>query len=219
MLPSLSSRLGMILLASTGILATNAPAHAILSIHIYESGSDVQIDASGSLNLPIPLVLNAGQQTSLGVFPNANLLGTGALGQTNSYNTGGAGPSGSIGTGAPSITSTGAGIPIYLFGTNFKLDNTYTSGSPIVSSATIPGKTLAQLGLSATSGLLATWTLQPANGSDPYTANDTVQVFAGPPPTPPAAAAPGPLPLCGAAAAFGFSRQLRRRLKRAQTTG
>jgi hypothetical protein len=205
MLLSLSSRLGLILLAGVGIVATNTPAHAILSIHIYESGSDVQIDASGSLNLPIPLVLNAGQQTSLGVFPNLNLVGTGVLGQTNRYNTGG-GPSGSIGTGGPSITSTGAGAPIYLFGNNFLLDNTYTSGSPIVSSATISGKTLAHLGLSATSGLLATWTLQPANGSDPYTANDTVQVFAGAPPAPPAAAAPGPLPLCGAAAAFCFSR-------------
>ncbi len=199
-------------------MATGSPAQAVMSINIYESGSDVQIDASGSLQLPVPTQLNSGQQTSLGIFPNLNLLGTGALGLSNKYNVG-AGPTGSLGTGSASITSIGSGTAIYLFGTNFLLDNTYTSGASILSSATIPNKTLAQLGLSSTSGLLATWTLQPANGGDPYTANDTIQVFAGAPPTPPAAAAPGPLPLFGAAAAFGFSRRLRSRLHRSRERG
>lgn len=199
-------------------LAAGTPAHAVLSIYIYESGSDVQIDASGSLSLPVPTQVNSGQQTSLGLFPSLNLLGSGALGMSNRYNVG-QGPSGSLGSGGASITSTGAGTAIYLFGTNFLLDNTYTSGASILSSATIAGKTLAQLGLSSTSGLLATWTLQPANGSDPYTANDTIQVFAGAPPAPPAAAAPGPLPLFGAAAAFGFSRRLRSRMNRQRARG
>lgn len=199
-------------------VAAGTPAHAVLSIYIYESGSDVQIDASGSLNLPLPVGTTGGQQGMIGIFPNFKIVGTGALGNTYRYSTG-AGPVGSLGSGSPSTASSSSGTAIYLFGSDFNFDSTYTSGAPIVSSALITGTTLAQLGLSASSGLLATWTLQPANGSDPYTANDTIQVFAGTPPAPPAAAAPGPLPLFGAAAAFGFSRRLRSRLNRQRARG
>lgn len=42
-------------------LAAGTPAHAVLSIYVYESGSDVQIDASGSLSLPVPTQVNSGQ--------------------------------------------------------------------------------------------------------------------------------------------------------------
>ncbi len=144
----------LFLLTCAAAVAAGSPAQAVLSIYIYESGSDVQIDASGTLNLPGPLQSGPAQQT-LGVIPSINLLGTGALRTTKQYNVG-AGPSGSLGTGGISGTSTGSGTAIYLFGTNFLLDDTYTSGASILSSATIANKTLAQLGLSSTSGLLAT---------------------------------------------------------------
>jgi len=81
------------------------------------------------------------------------------------------------------------------------------AGGERFSEAVFNGKSLADFGIT-TSGLLGTWTLQPADGSDPYTANDTINLIAGPP----SAAVPGPLPLLGAGAAFGWSRRLRKRI-------
>ncbi|MFM1798732.1 MAG: hypothetical protein RLZZ117_1010, partial [Cyanobacteriota bacterium] len=72
----------------------------------------------------------------------------------------------------------------------------YVSGSPIISSAVFNGLTLADLGLTPTSGTVGTWTLEGTG--------DTVNVNV----------VPGPLPLLGAGAAFGFSRRLRQRIQR-----
>jgi hypothetical protein len=74
------------------------------------------------------------------------------------------------------------------------IDNSYVLGIPIISSATFNGKTLADFGLTPSSGSLGTWTL---NGT-----TETINVRV----------VPGPLPLLGAGAAFGFSRRLRRRV-------
>jgi len=54
--------------------------------------------------------------------------------------------------------------------------------------------------------------LRKAWTSDPYTGFDKSKVVLGPP-TPPSGV-PGPLPLLGVGAAFGFSRRLRRRVAR-----
>lgn len=87
-----------------------------------------------------------------------------------------------------------------LFGSlsRFGINSTYVSGSPVVSSATFTGKTLADLGLTPTSGTLGTWTLA-ATG-------DTISVNV----------VPGPMPVLGAAAAYSFSRRLRRRIRQSQ---
>lgn len=99
------------------------------------------------------------------------------------------------------------GITAWLWGqtSSFYIDATYLPGTPIVSSASIASQTLASLGF-ITKILLGTWTLLPADGLDPYAANDTIRVVIGlsPPPT-----VPGPLPLLGVGAAMGFSRRLR----------
>jgi len=84
------------------------------------------------------------------------------------------------------------------------------SGGEMFSESVYSGKTLANCGSTAL-GLVGTWTLLPANGSDPYTANNTIQLIVGAP-TPPSVATPGPLPLFGACAAFGWSRRLRKRI-------
>ena len=77
------------------------------------------------------------------------------------------------------------------------IDQSYTSGAPFVSSATFNGQTLASLGFTTT-GLIGTWTL---NGT-----SESINVVIG---APSPAAVPGPLPLLGAGAAFGWSRLLR----------
>jgi len=69
----------------------------------------------------------------------------------------------------------------------------------MISSATFNGETLASMGFTTTTGLIGTWTL---NGT-----SETIQVVLGQP----SAAVPGPLPLLGAGAAFGWSRRLRKR--------
>jgi MYXO-CTERM domain-containing protein len=84
----------------------------------------------------------------------------------------------------------------------FTIDSAYISSTPIVSSATFNGTTLAALGFTTT-GLIGTWTLDGTS--------ESIQVILGAP-TPPGATVPGPLPLLGAGAAFGWSRRLRKRI-------
>jgi len=86
------------------------------------------------------------------------------------------------------------------FGAFFGIDSNYNYGTPIVSSATFNGQTLASLGFT-TSGLIGTWSITGTS--------ETIQVHLG---NPPAAAVPGPLPLLGIGAAFGWSRRLRKRI-------
>ena len=87
-----------------------------------------------------------------------------------------------------------------LFGSisKFGINSTYVSGSPVVSSAVFTGKTLADLGLTPSSGTLGTWTL--------IATGDTISVRV----------VPGPLPVLGAGAAFGFSRRMRRRIRQSR---
>ena len=81
------------------------------------------------------------------------------------------------------------------------LDSSYVQGTAISGSGLFSGQTLAGLNLSATPGLLGTWTV----GSDSI----EVRVGTAPPPS----SVPGPLPLLGAAAAFAHSRRLRARVR------
>jgi MYXO-CTERM domain-containing protein len=76
---------------------------------------------------------------------------------------------------------------------------TYVSNTPIVSSATFNNQTLSSLGFTTT-GLIGTWTLAGTS--------ETIQLILGAPTAP----TPGPLPLLGAGAAFGWSRRLRQRI-------
>ena len=94
---------------------------------------------------------------------------------------------------------------VHFFGGEFgvlRIDPAYVSNTPIVSSATFNDTTLAGLGFTTT-GLIGTWTLDGTS--------EAIQVILGAP-TPSGAAVPGPLPLLGAGAAFGWSRRLRKRI-------
>lgn len=88
---------------------------------------------------------------------------------------------------------------IYLQGSTsqFSIDPDYVEGSPIAYSGVFANTTLADLGLSSTSGLLAEYSI----------GSDAIQVYAGPVP------APAPVPWIGGMAAFGFSRRLRSRIR------
>jgi len=90
----------------------------------------------------------------------------------------------------------------------FAVNDTYISGASIFSSSTFTGITLASLGM-PNSGTLGTWTL--FDPGDPSYIGDTISVQVNASQSP--ASVPGPLPILGVAATFGFSRKLRKRIK------
>ncbi len=210
--PSLKLALGAAA-AAAAVALSPGEAKAVLTYNIFESGSDVVVQASGSL------ALSGFNPTATSYFPGQVL--SSSFGQVvtgpNQTSVLGfysiSGPTTFAGTAALNrfnTTTSSTGIHFALDGVNSKIqvDPAYVSGSAISSSATFQGKTLAGLGFT-TPGLIGTWTLT--------SGGDTILVVVGPPGSA-AAAAPGPLPLFGAGAAFAWSRRLRRRFGSAELT-
>ena len=183
------------------------PAQAVLIYNFYESGSDLVIEGTGSLNLPSSPDSSGSYGLSNGVLELDFAFLTGTTATTTQFD--------SYSITGP--TTLGAGItPTLLFSSSdsgissaliyvanvFTIDSTYVSGATINSSSTFSGISLASLGMT-TSGTLGTWTL---GGS-----RDTIEVQVTTSTSP--ASVPGPLPILGLAAAFGFSRKLRKRIK------
>ena len=191
------------------------PAQAVLIFNFYESGSDLVIEGTGSLNLPLSSLgsgfcpasglLSLDTLTLFCTGPNAGgpvyaitgptTLGAGII-TTNVFSSSDSGINLGIGTG------TGYGYGQFL------IDSTYVSGTSIFSSSTFTGKTLASLGM-PNSGILGTWTL--IDPGDPSSVGDTISVQVNASRS--SASVPGPLPILGVAAAFGLSRKLRKRIK------
>jgi hypothetical protein len=195
-------RFSPLLALPAALLLTQGEAKALLTYNIYESGGNVVVQASGSLNLTGATQIAS--QLSCGyngvIYSPLAAICTGVDSQARPYSISG---SSSFTGSAASLfgASSVSGIFTLLYGgpNQLVLDPAYTSNSPIVSSATFNGTTLAALGFTAT-GLIDTWAL---NGT-----SETIQVVIG---APSPAAVPGPLPLLGAGAAFGWARRLRKR--------
>ena len=192
-----------LLAAPAALLLLQGQAKAVLTYNIFEFAGNIVIQTSGSLNLTGAATTGSGFcGVSGAIQPGLASICTGPGGSGNPINKyaitgpatfGGSGtlPANSV-TGISNILKGDLGI--------FGIDPAYTSNTPIVSSATFNGTTLASLGLT-TPGLIGTWTI---NGT-----SETIDVVNG---APSAAAVPGPLPLFGAGAAFGWSRRLRKRI-------
>ena len=192
------------------------PAEAILIYNFYEAGGNLVVEGTGSLSLP----------TSLGTLPLP--ISTGSLDLDNAFLIGTPAPfvdvylatgpttlgAGIIPTSLSSSSDSGIGsLLIYNDPTSpsssalFAVNYTYISGASIFSSSTFTGITLASLGM-PNSGTLGTWTL--VDPGDPSYIGDTISVQVNASRSP--ASVPGPLPILGTAAAFGFSRKLRKRI-------
>jgi hypothetical protein len=188
--------------ASAALLVCSEPAQAALTYNIYENSGNVIIETQGSLNLPAPSPgssLTCG--TSLGgVWGSQGAICTGPDASKPYYFI--TGPTSFTGPVAFKYGTSTSGKMTVLFAAAglFTIDS-YLSGDPIVASTTIAGNTLASLGF-PTQGTIGTWTITGTG--------DTIKVNVGNP-------VPGPLPLLGAAAAFGFSRRLRRRIAHSQS--
>lgn len=198
-------------IASAGLLAlaTPKPAAAVLNYYIYESAPNaVTIKALGSIQLggpPLDASSTCARKDALALgalesISGLNVLCTGpSLNINNLARYAITGPA-SFGLGnvttqyavSGSGTSTAvADVAPFKFA---YLPATYASGDPIDSTSNFVG-TFSSLGISG-SGTVATFNV---TGSD-----DKINLIL-------AAPVPGPLPLFGAAAAFGWSRRLRRR--------
>jgi MYXO-CTERM domain-containing protein len=193
-------RLSLFLAAPATLLLSQGQAKAFLTYNIFESGGNVVVQTSGSLDLTGAtedygnVICNFdGRIYSLNAF-----ICTGPAILIDEYPI--TGPWSFNGTVNAFPASSVSGISTMLRGDaeKFDIDRAYTSATPIVSSATFNSTTLATLGFTTT-GLIGTWTL---NGT-----SETIQVIIGPP-----SPVPGPLPLFGVAAAFGWSRRLRKRI-------
>jgi hypothetical protein len=179
------------------LVVSGNPAKAVLNYNIYEFSGNLVIETDGSLNaLPSsPGTTSCGAKGAFSAF--LALICTGPDASNPRYPI--SGPSNfSTGSGDFFPASSVSGITTVLDAPSiFSIANSYVLGTPIISSLTFNGKTLADLGLTPSSGSLGTWTL---NGT-----TETINVRVYNP-------VPGPLPVLGAGAAFGFSRRLRRRV-------
>lgn len=186
------------------LLAVDArPASAILAYNIFESSGDLIVETSGSLSLPTQAGTgNCGADGA--IAPTIGFMCTGPDVTYPVYEI--SGPSTFTGTADlyPATSVSGLSTGVIAGIGRFVIGPSYVSGTPIVSSATFSGKSLADLGLTPLSGTLGTWTL--AGTGDTISINVTNPV-----------AVPGPLPVLGAGVAFGFSRRLRKRIKSRQT--
>jgi len=193
------------MIGSACVALSAGEAKAGLVYELLQQGSDIKVNLSGSLS-----GLSGGTSQSMtGQFFSPSSGGiylNDPIGTVNGVKYSITGPP-NFGTSSFTIFANGSysGARAILQGgaANFLLDPSYIQGSSIAASGILTGKTLSSLGLSTTSGLLATWTFN----SNP---TETIQVWAGPAAP---AAAPGPLPLMGAGAAYAFSRRLRSRIR------
>ena len=204
----------LLAVGSGGVLAmlsASSPAQAILVYNIYESGGNLILQAGGTLNLPASIgtdYCNQGDGNAAdgGFFQSTGpLICTGPDATVAAYRI--TGPNSFEGNSSLGPADAVSGITTYLGSTLGGLTlsiGPYTSGQPIASIATFNGQTLAGIGITSPLGtLLGEWILDGAT--------DKIQLIVGAP-NPGPAAVPGPLPLFGAAAAFGMSRRLRRRI-------
>jgi hypothetical protein len=200
-LPKHCKRLIPLLAAPAAIATvfTSQPAKAVLTFNIFETTGRVVVQASGGLSLPAPIDAGTCSPPNALTSSDASIC-TGPNSIVNVYTL--SGLTSFLGTAADPTPSTFGGIAVGIFGGQglFGIDQTYIPGSSISSFATYAGQSLASLGFTTT-GLIGTWQLQGVLGSA-----GQIDVVIGAP------SVPGPLPLLGAAAAFGWSRRLRRRI-------
>ena len=222
-------RLAPLLAAPASLLLSQGQAKAILNFYIFESEGNVILRGIGSLSLPgVVGIIDESDGFDCGLFdPGSG--GSFCAGRTSLikiYNLDLDGPSslppelsiaGEIRATTSLVPTTTTALTTDFDGDEstatrkaFGLDP-LSDGSFILSEAIFNNKTLASDFGITTTGLFGTWTLQ-SNGSDGYTANDTINLFVSAPPV------PGPLPLFGAGAAFAWSRQLRKRIGSAAIT-
>ncbi len=172
---------------------------------ISEVGSDVVASYSGSINTA---ALSLGGQSNLigGLGPFVGVISWGGTALSPlPYDAWSGLTAVPFGSGTGILQALTSGDAFGILGQNLALPSGYVSGATISASTTYTGNSFISLGL--TPGTY-TWSW----GVGPTA--DSIVMTIGSTPSPGPAAAPGPLPLFGAAAAYTWSRRLRRRCGR-----
>lgn len=175
-------------------------ADALLVFNFAQQGSDVTLKGEGAIT-GLPSIKFSGDGTGPNVIDPSLaqlLLGNNQFTPYNFYSV--TGPT-SFGSGATKalalVSSTDTHLSLQGNNSQFGLGTGYVEGTPITYSGIFANTTLADLGLSSTTGLLAEYSI----------GSDTIKVYAGP------VTVPAPAPWIGGTVAFGFSRRLRSRLR------
>lgn len=156
------------ILASSLLIAS--PAYAVYTVHITESGGNVTVSGSGSLNFndlnPICVPCGAGLA---GMLPSSSLISVGPSDTINLYN-GASSSSGNLGTGGVAFAASGTGVNVQLDGVGggIGVPNGYVSGDPLGTSTSTFTGTFASLGL--TPGTY-TWTWGSGANADSFVIN------------------------------------------------
>ena len=205
--------LAPLLAAPAALLLSQGQAMAVLNVNIFDDGPNLKVTVKGSIS-PGPNPLTATCSSDGVLFGEFSALGSAICSgptSTSSSILGYSitGPTGFGGTGSLDPANTIAGYAFIMAASSYSaypsfigLDSLYSQGDPFFSGATFNDKSLASEGFTA-SGFVGTWTIDGTT--------ESINVFIGP-------EAPGPLPLFGAGAAFGWSRKLRRRIGAASSS-
>jgi hypothetical protein len=191
--------------AATFLVSTALPANAVLTFNIIEQTNGITIEGSGSIKLP---GINLGNDNNILTARINNGSTTGTIISGDPANKGLAykvlGPN-TFGATTSAVATSTSGDRIF-FRANLNrlgLPNGYVTEAALFTTAFYEDLTLDDLGFAPeVSGLVGTWDV--VNDDDDAEVFDQVQLFVTP--------VPGPLPILGAGAAFGFSRRLRRRI-------
>jgi len=207
-----------VLLAAQAILLLNqGQAKAILNVRIFDDGPNLKVTVDGSItgsagtflfndycgangflsgqfDGTMPSLICSGHDRTSGYYSITGPAGYGGTGYLNGADS----VDGYSFIFIPSSFNTAS-----IYKSTYQLDDTYVLGAPFFSSATFNGKSLASEGFTTT-GLIGTWTI---DGSA-----ESINVCIGTGPCSSVSSTPGPLPLLGAGAAFGWSRRLRKRI-------
>ena len=206
-------RLIPLLAAPAALLLSQGQAKAILNINIFDDSPNLKVTVQGSLS-QLGSILSVGECGSNGYlsgqfnsFPS--LLCTGPNAVSNLYAI--TGPAGYGGNGQLTGANLVSGFTFrfapssYSLTPGIRIDSSYVLSDPFFSSATFNNRSLASEGFTAT-GLVGTWTI---DGTSEFI---NVCIGSGPCASDPTSSVPGPLPLLGAGAAFGWSRRFRKRI-------
>jgi hypothetical protein len=184
-----------------------APAvNAAVVVTASEVGGNVVFSGGGTLNLADLSPTLSGCSTNGFLNPSIGIyMGGGSSGCSPSKIYGPVSGPATLGTGNPifSDSSSGDFAGISHYNNGLVIPDTYTSGGSIFGTSTFLSQTFASLGLTAGT---YDWVWGSSNP-------DSYRLCIGSGPCAPASSSvPGPLPLFGAGAAFGWSRRLRKRI-------
>ena len=212
-------RLVPLLAAPAVLLLSQGQAKAVLTLNIFDDGPNLKVNLVGSLS-QLPTAASSGfcgadgalvGQFSGTPISTATCGGPGAdsvANQVSLYSI--TGPAGFGGTGFLVSADSISGSSFWFAASDYSSSNptyksklgivpSYVLGSPYFGEAVFNGQSLASQGFTAL-GPVGIWTIDGTS--------ESINVVIGPLGT----SVPGPLPLFGAGAAFGWSRRLRKRI-------